>query len=352
MGASGRRLLAVCAAAVGVAVVPLGAWLLAERSPTDLGSPAARTTTEAEERSERTRSADEEWRWESFGGVEVQVPADWAYGTTGTPPCLQASDPARTPDGEDRRARPYVGRPGVVAAIACPEPVADPASRAPYLWFGDSRPAGQRRYDGGWVEETRVVAGVAITVLSDDAAMRERILGSARPIGEADSYGCAPEHPVVADPDARPSSDAGGLPGLGDVASLTVCRYARESARPAPASLLSASRMEGRAAREVVDAMIAAPTGTGPNAPGDCAAEFALGDEVMVVHVEGATGETQEVVVRYSGCDRHGTDDGVTVRQLTASVTRALLTGPHSPSSLHEGVGRLVRTDRSPAEPR
>src|SRR5690606_17572859 len=106
MGASGRRLLAVCAAAVGVAVVPLGAWLLAERSPTDLGSPAARTTTEAEERSERTRSADEEWRWESFGGVEVQVPADWAYGTTGTPPCLQASDPARTPDGEDRRARP------------------------------------------------------------------------------------------------------------------------------------------------------------------------------------------------------------------------------------------------------
>jgi hypothetical protein len=353
---SGGRVLAVCAAVAGVMAVPLGAWWLAERPAAEGVSapPAARATTEAEEQPATTV---EGWRWESYGGVEVQVPADWGYGTTGTPPCLQTSEstqPESTqPDStqtDDERAKPYVGRPGAVAAIGCPEPVADLARRGPYLWFGDSRPAGQRRYDGGWVEETRVVGGVTITVLSDDAATRERILRSARPIGETDSYGCAPEHSAAASAEARPSSDAGGLSGLGDVTSVTVCRYARETARSAPASLLSASRIEGEAARRIVDALTAAPVGTGPNAPGDCAAGYELGDEVMVLQAEGASGARQEVVVRYSGCDRHGTDDGVTTRQLTATVLRNLLTGPHSPSSLHERVGRMVWSDQSPAE--
>lgn len=354
---SGRRVLAVCAAVAGVAAVSLGAWWVAERPAADVVSapPAARTSEEPPA-ARASEEAVEEWRWESYGGVEVQVPADWGYGTTATPPCLQGEGPQgggerqETGGDEEQRAQPYVGRPGAVAAIACPEPVADLANRAPYLWFGDGRPAGQRQYDGGWVEETRVVDGVTLTVLSDDAATRERILGSARPIGEKDSHGCAPEHPVTERPDVRPSAEAGGLSTLGDVTSVSVCRYALEPARTAPTSLLSASKVEGPAAKEIVDALVAAPVGTGPNAPADCAADYALGDEVIVLLADGSTREGQEVVVRYSGCDRHGTDDGVTARQLTASVARALLVGPHSPGWLHESVARLVSSDQPPAE--
>lgn len=50
------------------------------------------------------------WRWESYGGAEIGVPADWSHGTSNYPWCLAAQG------GPDE---PYVGRPGVVPSIGC-----------------------------------------------------------------------------------------------------------------------------------------------------------------------------------------------------------------------------------------
>ncbi|MEQ7126411.1 hypothetical protein ABN034_18000 [Actinopolymorpha sp. B11F2] len=271
-------------------------------------------------------------RGESYGGVEVQVPASWGYGTTGWPPCLQkASD------------SPYVGRPvGGIPLIACKEKVAPLDKRKAYLWFDTYRATpGVRSHDGGWAEETRVVAGVTLTVFTDDAALRERMLDSARKVRETDTYGCPVDHRITTGPDVRPDPGTGGLATVGQVESITVCRYALDRGQNvAPQPVLSASRLTGPATRKLVDAVRAAPEGGGPNEPQNCSADWAFGEEVIVLLVHGE--REQEVFVRYSGCDAHGIDDGATLRALTADVVRPLLRGPHAPGGLQGQVGLMV----------
>jgi hypothetical protein len=268
------------------------------------------------------------WRWESYGGVEVQVPADWGYGNSFWPPCV------------DQPGKPYVGRPGMIPLVHCGGMVVPPlGKRVAYLWFAAPVEAGVRFDDGGWTEETRVVAGVSLTVLTDDAALRARILDSARPgIG-----GCPAEHPITSGPDARPDPGPGGLATVGTVESITLCRYAiGRRRRPELSPVLSTSALTGEEARAVVLAILAAPEGHGPNSPDDCMPEVAYGDEVLLLTVRGSA-RTQEVFVRYSGCDGHGIDDGHTHRRLTTEALKPLLSGPHSPTALNRSVAELLR---------
>src|SRR5690349_13685241 len=154
------------------------------------------------------------WRWESYRSVEVQVPDDWRYGTTNSPPCLV----------KELRP-PYVGRPGAVRGIGCRDPLPPLPFRASYLWFdadrrqrgrpipdmpgyAGPREPGVQPEDHGWTEETRVVDGVFLTVLSDDNALRQRILDSARIIDGTDAYGCPPDHPLAAPPDHHPIANS------------------------------------------------------------------------------------------------------------------------------------------------
>jgi hypothetical protein len=278
----------------------------------------------------------EGWRWESYGGVSVQVPAHWGYGTTGTPPCGNRGD------GEPR---PYVGRPGVVALVACPGlSVPALADRADYLWFDSRAEPGVREHGSGWVEETRVVAGVSLTVLSDDAALRARIFDSASPAtgSPGPGGGCPADHPVTTARDARPDPGPGGLGTVGPAASITLCRYAIGRLPQSLGSpVLSASELTGTEATAVVRAILAAPEGGGPNEPDNCLPEVAHGGEMLVLTVRGGS-RTQEVFVRYSGCDGHGIDDGRTLRRLTADALKPLLSGPHLPTALNGAVAELV----------
>ncbi|MGH3486733.1 MAG: hypothetical protein ACRDP8_02265 [Actinopolymorphaceae bacterium] len=238
---------------------------------------------------------------------------------------------------------PYVGRPiGGIPAIGCSELVAPPDKRKAYLWFDAYRaPPGLKNHDGGWTEETRVVAGVTLTVLSDDATLRERMLDSARKVQDSDSYGCPVDHRITTGPDVRPELGTGGLATVGQVESITVCRYALDRGQNlAPQPVLSSSRLTGPAAQQLVDAVRAAPEGGGPNAPQNCSAAWAYGEEVIVLRMHGD--REQEVLVRYSGCGGHGTDDGATLRALTADVVRPLLRGPHASGGLQEPIGRMV----------
>ncbi len=270
------------------------------------------------------------WRWEWYGTVEVQVPDDWGYGTTDSPPCLDT----------DKPRHPYVGRPGPVPDIACAGSDAPPGGRTDYLWFGTRATAGVEDLGGGWAQETRVVDGLALTMLSADAALRARVLDSARPA--TGRNGCPPGHAVATDPGLRPDPGQGGLAAMGRVESITLCRYALgEHELPTVGRGLSSSLRTGEDARAVVRAIQAAPEGEGPNEPENCSPEVARGDEVLLLLVrDNARG--QELVVRYSGCDGHGIDDGHTRHRLTADVLRPLLSGPHQPAILNGAVADLV----------
>ncbi|OLF19121.1 hypothetical protein [Actinophytocola xanthii] len=274
------------------------------------------------------------WRWESYGGVDVQVPDEWGHGTTGTPPCLPSIEPDT----------PYVGRPGAVESIGCMGPsVPELADRSAYLWFDSSAKPGVHTHDGGWVEETRLVAGVPLTVFSDDATERTRILNSARRAATDGEAGCPTEHPVLTGPDARPTPAPGGLPEAGEVRSATLCRYAlTDVLRPRTSPVLSRTVLSADEARAVVAAVTAAPQGEGPNQPESCIPEVAYGDEVLLLLVRDSA-RTHEVFVRYSGCDGHGMDDGTTHRRLTPDALTLLLSGSHRPTALNGIVADVLR---------
>jgi hypothetical protein len=302
------------------------------------------------------------WRWESYQSVEVQVPDDWRYGTTNTPPCLV----------KELRP-PYVGRPGAVRAIGCRDPLPLLPYRTPYLWFDADRrrrdrpppdvpgffrgprEPGVQPADQGWTEETRIVDGVYLTVLSDDNAVRQRILDSARPIDGTDAYGCPPYHPLAAPLDHHPiatspadarrhqpktrPTNSGGLASLGTVDSIIIGRYAISRRRPHPrAPLIASSALQGPAAAALVAAILAAPDGFGPE---DLSCIDILGPELIVLKVR-AEDREQEVLVRYAGCHFNGTDDSITYRRLTAAVVQPLLTGPHQQTTYNSGLYELV----------
>lgn len=268
------------------------------------------------------------WRWESYRDVQVQVPPDWTYGVPGPAWCA-----GRT-EGETRHVRAgAVGRPGAMFAIKCASDYPPVSERENWLTFNSTTQVGVRRFDHGWVEETRRVNGVFVTVFSDDDALRDAILDSAQPIVGADQYGCTSGHPVAEDPDDyRP--DAGGLPPADAVESISVCRYALDTDPVLP--LLSSGRIAGEDAKNIVGAILAAPEGEGPDT-----SPTSEGSEIVVLRVDTVDG-AREVVVRYSGGYGNGFDDGTTKHELTADAIRPLLTGANSPKSFSMAVADLL----------
>jgi hypothetical protein len=130
------------------------------------------------------------WRTELWGGVSVEVPADWAYGGA---PMVSGGDTvacwagamvsaagARVPGG-DERSTPYVGRPialtDVCQAYPFIGPDSDPPS-VPSVWLGAAVEPGSDDLGGGWVRKTVAAGGTTVTVTTDDPGLREQILGS------------------------------------------------------------------------------------------------------------------------------------------------------------------------------
>jgi hypothetical protein len=256
----------------------------------------------------------------------------------------------------EKKQRPYVGRPGAVRTNGCAKALPPLAHRASYLWFDTKsrnpavtarsaelgivdgwREPGLQPADHGWVEETRLVDGLHVTVLSDDDSLRRRILDSARVIDGSDANGCTPDHRLAHQPDGRPAS-TGGLASIGTVESIAVCRYAIRRVADRRAPLIASSVFTGDAAGALVDAITSAPEGSGPNDK-ECIDTY--GAHILVLTVRGG-GRDQEVSVRYDGCDFNGTDDGQTLRQLTAPVLRPILTGIHQPQHYTRPLYELV----------
>ncbi len=126
---------------------------------------------------------------------------------------------------------------------------------------------------------------------------------------------------------------------------MSACRYlvpGSPSETDLPAPLLASIQWQESDAADLIDAIDAAPPGSGPDDDKSCAPSHRLGDELLVLRVDDGT-DVQEVVVRYSGCGGHGVDDGTTTRQLTGDLLQRLLVGPLAPSSLSGVVANLTR---------
>lgn len=250
------------------------------------------------------------WRWESYGGVQLQVPAGWGYGVTRAPWCSAGA--ARQADGE-------VGRPGSIGYVKCPDPV--PATRrGQHVWFSRDESVrtseGIRDLGAGWSLTVRTVGEIQIEVQTHDPAVRDQILASIREV-TTDLNRCPVTHRIST---AQPVQPSQGLPWDDSVNGVSICGYVGDQ-QPGP-GLTGSRRLEGAAAQQLLDAIRAAPPGGGPDDPGQ--REFAGGGTVL--RFDTADG-VREVFVRYDSGAHNGFDNGTSERRLTRDAL-TFLTGP------------------------
>ncbi|GGN59273.1 hypothetical protein GCM10010112_14020 [Actinoplanes lobatus] len=256
------------------------------------------------------------WRWESYGGVQVGVPGDWQWAERGLRVdafCIKA--------GEDQP--PAVARPsGIVPAIYCGEGETLIENTG---WVVGFQPTDPGAPDGTEVQDDRTtvrLAGVEVIVQAPPA-WRERISATIHQV-TVDHNGCPARHPISGSPAARPSNPV-DITSLRAVTTVSACKYMLG----APAMLESSLRLDGAAAARAVEVIAAAPAGGGPDHADQCLPEVSYGDDTIVLRVGSAAG-VSEIVVRYSGCDHRGFDDGVTVRSLTPPALAPFAGGPNA----------------------
>jgi hypothetical protein len=214
----------------------------------------------------------------------------------------------------------------------------------PYVLFDFNAKPGVTQYDAGWTKEVRSVGALQVEVFGTDAAIRARVLDSARTIDGVDSRGCAPTHPAATNPPVRPTGE--GLAAVGTSESIRICAYRTGEQLLVP-PLLASAELTGEQAREVGAALQSAPGLKGPTftsgevttAPGRCT----TGDEeILVLHVHGDRGD-QEVVVRLNGCGPFDTDDGRTFRSLTKASVGPLVTAVGRPEDRGPFLTNLLK---------
>lgn len=116
----------------------------------------------------------EGWRTEVWGGVAIDVPPGWEWGTAP----IELSGPALC--GVHEADRPYVGRP-IADSDVCATVDQLGTPTAPYVWLGAPLEPGVEDLGSGWRRETVEAEGATVTVASDDAGLRRAVLESARP---------------------------------------------------------------------------------------------------------------------------------------------------------------------------
>ena len=333
-----HTVVAVVAAGATVAAALVGVNLLAdEKGPAnaaEVSAPAALTPGPA--------PAPAGWRWEVYGNVQVQVPADWdATLWAGMHDCGPRPEP-----------KPVVRRPGgatIAMLQPCPTTPPKPLHIAPSVEFGEHERPGVIRYADGWTRETRAFDELQLTVTTGDDALRDRIFASAGVVESIDGNGCESAPALAGDGIRRPPSQ-GGLKSVGAVESISVCRYStsgREQQKDAPPRstpqrrlpqitltrwpLQASSLIVGATAVKLVQDLVAAPAGTGPTVTDMRFCGPDPGGEVIVLRAHGSKHD-QDVLVRYDGCKHNGTDDGSVLREFTPPAAKRIFQGVHTPT--------------------
>ena len=151
-----------------------------------------------------------EWRTEVWHGLQVEVPADWAWGSA---PIESVGEQVRC-GGPDNGA-PYVGRPVMASDVCMMMKHHEPT--APYVWLGADVEPGTERLADGLVQTTVEVEGTPLTVASSDERLTQRIIDSAGPVD-----GCAASLP------SAPTVDSMLTEGLRNPSSAQVCAYRKD----------------------------------------------------------------------------------------------------------------------------
>jgi DNA-directed RNA polymerase specialized sigma24 family protein len=304
-----RRHRLAAATAAAALVLPLG-WTLAtdDETPTQPGRREALGSA-------LSPAALGRWRWESWGGVQVQVPGDWGREAM-SPWCSSAGPRGSAVDGPEPRTTHALcsldGRRTDTGGLLLRRD-----DDGPPLSRGDLAPYASARI--------RTVGGITLTVVNIDPAVASAILASAEVVGARDVNGCRPRRDSVRPAQSPSGSPGEAIPPTGPVVAVSVCRYGLNG-WPRP-TLLSSRLFSGRPADRVVTALRAVREEPPSSAPTGCrlpARELA----VLELWTGHGTGGPRSVVVSYRGCRGHGIDDGALLRGLTAPVRTPILVPP------------------------
>lgn len=251
--ARGRRRRTWAAGAVGLAAAALVTAVVVQ----NVGGPGGPGKPQFAGDEEVT----DQWRSESWHGVELDVPADWAWGSG---PVESGNETLRC--GGPDEALPYVGR-AVMASDVCA--MVDEPVRGTYVWLGATMPAGTRDLGGGYVSRTVDFHGTRITVTTDNEALSDHIIESLRA-----PEGCAPSL------DAAPTVDSMLTEGMGDVTGARICAYSRFESDDGTYWLVYNATLDARQAMRYHDALY---DGTRQNDREFCDQR----DEMVLVRMEG-----------------------------------------------------------------
>ena len=256
----------------------------------------------------------DDWRYESFADILVQVPVSWGYGDApGSDWCADGTAYPRDPYVDTVRGL------GAVRAILCTGTI--PTSKlAMHLTFGFGK-APTEPLPKGWGADEVAIGDAFVRVVrpDDQAALAREILATATRTTQ-DHNGCATRSPIGSGTFAKPSGGA-ALASVESVDEIAVCQY--EVTR---AALVASTQLTGSAAADELAALQRAPLGGGPDNPADCLARAPEGT-ALVLHLRGPSGD-QQVYVYYSGCTGNGFFDGVQPRALTAEACTPLVRDP------------------------
>ncbi|HET7431357.1 MAG TPA: sigma factor-like helix-turn-helix DNA-binding protein [Nocardioides sp.] len=193
------------------------------------------------------------WRYESYAGVQVQVPDTWGWG--GAPlhsdvfrgkaalgSCGSSTATVKSPNDPSSyisSVTGFTGRPVRLSYLCLSWGSDGIMPRADALWFASPLPVGVKDL-GSTVAETRAVGGQHVTAFSAQSALRRQVLGTAEQVA-TDASGC-PARPVLqpADGPARVQPDA-----------LSVCVYSQDSGSSV---LLWSGQVPAAGARAYADA--------------------------------------------------------------------------------------------------
>ncbi|MGH3366876.1 MAG: hypothetical protein ACRDOY_06720, partial [Nocardioidaceae bacterium] len=296
------------------------------------------------EQSEPTRVDVSDWRWESWGGVQVHVPPDWGHADL-TQWCADPGTSGPAVDRPELRSSNKLcslsdnGRPTYTAGLLM-------------RWSASSPRLS--RVDVAPYATTRIVTlgEVTLTLVDVDSVVGDAILGSAQVIGWRDHNGCEPQQQLGGAGFLADSPNAALRGRIGPVELVSVCRYGLRGDWSGT-RLISSRRVTGAAAADLVQALRAAPKTPVPDRSRRCHAperEFAV-LELWPDGVRGAPfGGPASLLLRYDGCRGHGLYDGTAVRRLTPEVMAPVLVPPWS-GDIAPDLRRLV-PGNSVARPR
>jgi hypothetical protein len=171
------------------------------------------------------------WRFESYAGVQLQVPGTWGWGSSPVTSdhfpgprhlgaCGSNQAAVLSPEADQTYASVlsgFVGRPSVTneRCVGWGSDGSYPAGDA--VWFDSPLAVGVKAL-GQVVAETRLVGDQHVTAFSADSRLRRQILGTAELV-DVDANGC-PTRAVL-------RATAG--PGESDPTSLSVCVYSQDT---------------------------------------------------------------------------------------------------------------------------